>query len=109
MNAQSNAAVASPVAPVPAQETDADSIRQMLQDALQVQRESFLKGPTPDHKQRVHDLLTLKRMINENRDAIIEAINQDYGNRSRHETLFAEIITVTDGINSTITCINSRM
>ncbi len=102
MNAQPNAALATPVEAVPAQAANPDSIREMLQDALQVQRESFLRGPTPDYKQRVHDLLTLKRMINENREAIIEAINQDYGNRSRHETLFAEIITVTDGINSTI-------
>jgi len=41
-------------------------------------------------------------MINENREEIISAICQDYGNRSRHETLFAEIISVTDGINDTI-------
>ena len=41
-------------------------------------------------------------MIKENREEIISAICQDYGNRSRHETLFAEIISVTDGINDTI-------
>ena len=34
--------------------------------------------------------------------AIVAAIDEDYGSRSRHETLFAEIITVTDGVNDTI-------
>ncbi len=102
MNAQTSVAVASAVTAIPGVETDPTDIRQMLEDAVQVQRDSFLQQPTPDYKQRVQDLLTLKRLINENRDAIVEAINQDYGNRSRHETLFAEIITVTDGINGTI-------
>ena len=33
--------------------------------------------------------------------AIVDAICEDYGNRSRHESLFAEVIAVTDGINDT--------
>ncbi len=41
-------------------------------------------------------------MLSENMDAIIAAISADYGNRSRHETQFAEIIAVTDGINDAI-------
>lgn len=47
-------------------------------------------------------LLKLKSIINDHREALIEAVNQDYGNRSRHETLLAEIITATDDINSSI-------
>ena len=41
-------------------------------------------------------------MISENTEALIDAINKDYGNRSRHETLFAELILVLDGINFAI-------
>ena len=41
-------------------------------------------------------------MLSENREEIIEAINQDYGNRSRHESLFAEVIAVTDGIKDVL-------
>ena len=77
-------------------------IADMLAASFEQQRSSFLSDPTPDHKQRVQDLLALKQMINENREDIITAINQDYGNRARQETLFAEIITVTDSINGTI-------
>jgi coniferyl-aldehyde dehydrogenase len=66
------------------------------------QRASYLEAPNPDYAQRRQDLETLKRMVSENVDAIIDAISQDYGNRSRHESQFAEIISVTDGINDCI-------
>jgi coniferyl-aldehyde dehydrogenase len=74
----------------------------MLGVAFDKQRAAYLANPNPDYRQRREDLVNLKRMINENRDAIIEAISADYGNRSRHESLFAEIIAVTDGINDKI-------
>ncbi len=70
-----------------------------LATCLELQRKSFLTGPTPDYRQRRQDLLTLKRMVINNSDPIIGAINKDYGNRSRHETLLAEIIFTIDGIN----------
>jgi coniferyl-aldehyde dehydrogenase len=66
------------------------------------QRSLYLAAPNPDFNQRKQDLENLKRMINENREEIITAISQDYSNRSRHETQFAEIISVTDGINDCI-------
>jgi coniferyl-aldehyde dehydrogenase len=80
----------------------ATEIASMLRASFDHQRQSYLNEPTADYKQRVEDLRALKAMINENRDALVDAVCEDYGNRSRHETLFAEIMTVTDGINSTI-------
>ncbi len=74
----------------------------MLRAQFDRQRACYLADPVPDLKQRKEDLLNLKRMINENLEEIIAAINEDYGNRSRHETQFAEIITSTDGINDVI-------
>ena len=73
-----------------------------LNDCLAMQREAYKRAPIPTAAERKQHLLALKAMINENREEIIDAICQDYGNRSRHETLFAEIISVTDGINDTI-------
>ncbi len=73
------------------------------------QRAEYLKAPTPDYRQRREDLRTLKRLLGENREEIIAAINQDYGNRSRHETLFAEIITVIDSINDALKNLKSWM
>lgn len=73
-----------------------------LQAALHLQRSAHLAAPTADFAQRKQDLLNLKAMLSDNVDAIVDAISADYGNRSRHETLFAEVISVTDGINDTI-------
>jgi coniferyl-aldehyde dehydrogenase len=70
----------------------------MLQAALEQQRRAYARDPVPDHRQRQADLAALRRFILENRDALIEAVNRDYGNRSRHETLFAELVPVLDGI-----------
>ena len=69
-----------------------------LTSCLRRQREAYHADPVPDLEQRKKDLLALKQMLAENREAIIEAINSDYGNRSRHETMLAEIIMVLDGL-----------
>ena len=81
---------------------DKSSLFAPLEAVLHEQRNAYLKNPTPDYKQRKQDLLNLKALLSDNRDAIVEAISADYGNRSKHETLFAEVISVTDGINDTI-------
>lgn len=73
-----------------------------LSAALKLQKEAYLANPNSDIKQRKQDLMALKALLNDNVDAIVDAINQDYGNRSKHETLFAEVISVSDGINDTI-------
>jgi len=73
-----------------------------LRASFDKQRAAYLADPVPSYEQRKDELLALKRMINENREEIITAICADYGNRSRHETLFAEIISVTDGINDAV-------
>lgn len=81
---------------------NADATRTMLNSAFQRQRQAYLQDPYPEYQQRKQDLLTLKRMITENRDAIIAAISEDYGNRSDFESKFAEIITATDTISHTL-------
>ena len=78
---------------------DDNSISTELSTCLAQQRAAYLADPNPDFRQRKQDLLSLKQMVSDNRLAIVEAINRDYGNRSRHETMLAEIIVVIDGIN----------
>jgi coniferyl-aldehyde dehydrogenase len=53
----------------------------------------------PNFEERRQDLLSLQRFIRENKQALCDAISADYGNRSRHETLLAEIFPAIDGIN----------
>lgn len=78
------------------------AIRTMLEETLKLQRDAFLAAPNPSFAERKDDLLTLQRFVRDNRDALVGAISQDYGNRSRHETLFAEIYSVIDGVDHTI-------
>jgi coniferyl-aldehyde dehydrogenase len=47
-------------------------------------------------------LRQLQTFIRENRDALVTAVNADYGNRSSHETLFTEIFPVMDAVNHTL-------
>ena len=74
----------------------------LLQRALDAQRLAYARHPVPHYQERVADLRTLRRFLLENRDALIEAVNADYGNRSRHETLFGELVPVLDGIKHTL-------
>jgi coniferyl-aldehyde dehydrogenase len=74
-------------------------IKTELTACLERQRKAYHAEPNPDLEQRKKDLLGLKSMLSENREAIIDAISEDYGNRSRHETMLAEFIMVLDGFN----------
>ncbi len=80
----------------------ADMVRDELENTLQLQRGAYLAHPCPSFAERKADLLKLKSFIRDNRDAIVDAISADYGNRSRHETLFAEIFSVMDGVDHTL-------
>ncbi|GAA5316711.1 MAG: coniferyl aldehyde dehydrogenase [Candidatus Pelagadaptatus aseana] len=74
-------------------------IANMLNATFQKQRSAYLANPTPEYKQRIEDLKNLKRMLVDQQDKIIQAISQDYGNRSTHESLFAEFIATLDSID----------
>ena len=63
---------------------------------FQRQKAAYLARPVPSHAQRMADLQALARMLKDNRDAIVQAISQDYGNRSEFETLFAEFFVVLE-------------
>ena len=81
---------------------DSSLIEQHLLECMQKQRAYIHQHGIETYDERRKHLLNLKALINENRDALIQAVNQDYGNRSVHETMLAEIITVTDDINSSL-------
>ena len=80
-------------------DSSTEMIRNDLNDTLRLQRAAYLAKPYPSLEERRADLRHLKAFVRDNRDAIVDAINKDYGNRSRHETLFAEIFSVVDGVD----------
>jgi len=75
---------------------------QRLADALALQRKAYLAHPVPTFDERKADLRTLQRFVRENKEALISAISADYGHRSRHESLLAEIMPVVDGVGHTL-------
>jgi coniferyl-aldehyde dehydrogenase len=70
-----------------------------LASTLALQRSAYFKHPIPDFAERKADLRALQRFVKENREAMCDAINADYGNRSRHETQLAEIFPTVDGVD----------
>ncbi|MBL8347851.1 MAG: coniferyl aldehyde dehydrogenase [Rubrivivax sp.] len=69
-----------------------------LHSCLERQREAYLADPVPSLAERQARLRQLDRFVRDHQDAICDAINADYGHRSRHETLMAEVVPVLDGI-----------
>ena len=78
------------------------SSRADLEATLALQRAAYLAHPNPSFAERREDLLKLKAFVTDHRDALVEAISADYGHRSAHESLFAEIFSVIDGVNYTL-------
>lgn len=69
-----------------------------LAACLAHQRAAWLADPMPSLAERRDRLDRLARFVQDHRQAICDAISADYGHRSRHETLLAEVVPVVDGI-----------
>ena len=81
---------------------DSSTIAQRLADTLADQRAAYFAHPVPSCAERIADLRTLQRFIREHKQPLCDAISADYGHRSRHETLLAEIFPALDGIDHAV-------
>lgn len=83
--------------------TDVESVdTQWLSDTLKRQNKAFLNLPYPAAAERRKRLETLKTMLKDNRDAICEAIDQDFSGRSSIDTLLADFLPSMMGITDAI-------
>ncbi|MBW2510390.1 MAG: aldehyde dehydrogenase family protein, partial [Deltaproteobacteria bacterium] len=71
------------------------------QRVFQLQREAYLHDPYPSLDERKKRLTALERILVDNTEAIVEAIQQDFGHRSAEESKILEIFPVIDGIRDT--------
>ena len=62
----------------------------------ELQLAAYKKNRNPGHDERVADLRTLHRMLVDNHDALVAAVNKDYGCRCAFETKFAETFMAQD-------------
>ena len=81
---------------------DQQAVAAALSGALVRQRQAYFAHPVPTIDERKADLRTLQRFIRENKADLCEAISADYGHRSHHETLLAEIFPAIDGVDHAI-------
>lgn len=63
-----------------------------LDRIFDVQKKAFAAEPYPSYATRIARLDALIHAIESNEKRIIDAVNADFSNRSRHETLVAEIV-----------------
>ena len=83
-------------------ELDQAQIVPEFQQCLDAQRAAYMAHPEPGYAERKADLQQLARLLKDNRQALVEAICKDYGNRSEFETLFAEYFVVLETIQDNI-------
>ena len=74
-----------PIDAAPARDAELDRI-------FELQKKAFAAEPYPSAAQRAARLDALIHALETNENRIVEAVNADFTNRSRHETLVAEII-----------------
>jgi len=69
-----------------------------LQRQFQAQRQAYAEHPMPPAEQRRQWLDSLRQLLSDERQALIDAISQDFGNRSADETLLGELMPSLHGI-----------
>ena len=62
------------------------------------QRAAYLEKPYPSVTERLDVLNKLEHLLVENQEAIADAISEDFGNRSRHETKILEVFPSVSGL-----------
>ncbi|NMZ38490.1 coniferyl aldehyde dehydrogenase [Pseudomonas proteolytica] len=70
-----------------------------LQDLFAAQRRAYAANPMPPAAQRQQWLKALRDLLSDERQALIEAISNDFSHRSADETLFAELMPSLHGIH----------
>lgn len=82
--------------------TPIESSSTAMYQALEQQKHAFIEEGPVSLATRLDRLKRGYRMIGENKDAIIQACNEDFGNRSAHQSQMAEILAVMGGFEHCI-------
>jgi coniferyl-aldehyde dehydrogenase len=71
-------------------------------DILALQREAFLRAGPPSLAERKDDIKRLRAALKQEAENIASVISADFGNRSRYETLLADIWPVVTSARETL-------
>ena len=75
-------------------DTPADS---ELKRIFALQKEAYRAAPFPSYDERAANLDKLIRLTEAHEDKFVKAISADFGNRSAHETVIAEVVVTVSG------------
>jgi coniferyl-aldehyde dehydrogenase len=78
-----------------------DVVENEAQRIFKLQREAYLRDPYPSLEERKARLTALERILLDNTDAIVYAIQKDFGHRCAEESKILEIFPTIDGIRDT--------
>ena len=73
-----------------------------MQEILRTQKNSFQHNPPPSLKKRKENLKLILKIISNYKSDWIDAINEDFGHRSKYETLLMELMQSQDLIKFVI-------
>lgn len=64
-----------------------------LQDVFDCQQRTYRANPHPSKQERVSNLELLEEIILRNESELIDAMSEDFGHRSRHESTMLDIVS----------------
>ena len=73
-----------------------------MRDILEIQKKAFIDNGQPTYNQRLDNLNRCIALLETHDEQIIEALNEDYKNRSHHEIMTSEVIQSIRNLNFTI-------
>ena len=73
-----------------------------MQRVLESQKKHFIKEGSPSIELRVDRLNRLKSLIMDNRYDLVDALNEDYGNRSKNTSIMTDAYSIIPDINNAI-------
>ena len=78
--------------------TNYDEMNRILSN----QKEFFVKNGAPSVELRIDRLERLKTLIMDNRYDFVEALNSDFGNRSKNASMLSDVYGIMPAINQAI-------
>ncbi len=84
-----------------AAEQNVVALANTLDTVFERQRQAFRQNPPPGRRQRVRSLKTLESLLRDHRTALSHAMAADFGHRSRHEALIADVAVTLKEIRHT--------
>ena len=71
---------------------------QQMQDILNKQKAYFIKNGPPSYDLRIDRLDRMKSLIMENRYKFVDALNEDFGVRSKNQSMATDVYTIITSI-----------